>query len=434
MSWEGSGHHRTPPKGGTPERKENYEPRRNDYQRRERRNSTEAIDREIARTQQRVMNALEQDAQVIRAARKLPMTGPLTKDQIDKARQNALDYMEQNELSRKVVAKGIGISVSVVSEALSGTYRGSVDEVIRKINAWVEQHARGKDSDRPQCFVSTTVARHMLRIIQDAIRTRSTAVIYGPAGVSKTTICLEAARTEIVGSVHVPCNVTCTSLASFSRLWCKCLGVAPGGSNADRFDRIVEVLKGSNRCQLIDDAHKLLPSRSRSVRSSETTSKSLEFIFDVHDAAGAPIVFFGTTEVAEAIGDERMHLGQLSSRVKIRYSITTAAMQDGRPLFTSDEVLKFAHSIGPQFRLTEGAAKHLSKISSTPGNGGLRRVKYILSMAFACMKSRRRAQKASDEIGPITIDDIQTAMGMLYEPKFAEHISTQAEELKIGVA
>lgn len=433
MSWDGTGEHRVPPSGGTPERKDTYKRERRD-QGREARNTSEAIDRETARTQQRVLNALEQDAQVIRAARKLPMTGTISPEQAEDARLNAINYIKANELTRKTVAKGIGLSVSVVTEALNGKYKGDSTDVIRKINNWVEQHARSKDSDRPQCFVSTTVARHMLRIIEDTMRTRSTAVIYGPAGVSKTTICLEAARVYHVGSIHIPCNVTCTSLASFSRLWCKCLGVAPGGSNADRFDRIVEVLKDTTRCQMIDDAQKLLPSRSRSVRSSETTSKSLEFIFDVHDATGAPIVFFGTTEVAQAIGDERMHLGQLSSRVKSRYSITLAAMEDGRPLFTAEEVIEFASSIGPQFRLTPGAADHLAKISSTPGNGGLRRVKYILSMAFACMKSRRRAKKMADPVGPITVEDIQTAMGMLYEPKFAEHIAAQADELKVGVA
>ncbi|MCR9217341.1 MAG: AAA family ATPase [bacterium] len=434
MSWEGTGDHRTPPSGGTPERKENHAPRKRTYAPRPARNSADAIDREVTRTQDKALEAIEQDARVIKAARKLPVNGPLSQQQINEARTNALDYIERHELTHKQVSRGIGLkSPSTVTEVLNGTYKGKPDAIIRKINAWVEQHARGQDSDRPQLFVSTKVVEQIFKIIRNTIRTRKTAVIFGPAGVSKTTVCLEAARTEIVGSVHIPCNATCTSLTSFSKLWCKCLGTSTGGSNGDRFDRIVEVLKDSDRCQLIDDAHKLLPSRSRDIRVSTSYCKSLEFIFDVHDAAGVPIVLFGTIEIDQAIGDEQGWAGQLSSRVKSRYSITQSAQQSGRPLFTKDDVIAFAKSIGPTFRLTGGAADLLASLCSIPGNGGLRRVENILSTAHDCMRHRRRTE-GHDKLGPITIDDIETALHLLYDMAHAEHMLAEADQLKREVA
>ena len=49
------------------------------------------------------------------------------------------------------------------------------------------------------------------------------------------------------------------------------------------------------------------------------------------------------------------------------------------------------------------------------------------------MKHRRRKEGA-DSIGPITIDDIETALHLLYDMAHAEHMLAEANQLKREVA
>ena len=398
------------------------------------RRSAKAIQADIDRKQNEALEAIERDRRIIdSAARMLPMSGKLTEEHIDGIRQAALEYIEANEVTHALIAKSIGLkSASTISEFLSGKPRGDADKTARAINAWMKQHHRAKRHDRPQHFITTSVVRNILTVIDETIRQSSVAVVSGPSGVSKTTVCVEACNTQFVGSVHVPCNMTCTSLSTFSALWCDCLGIPNYGNNGQRFARIVERLKDTNRCQLIDDAHKLLSSRSRSIRTTTPHCKPLEFIFDVHDATKVPIVLFGTVEVDEAIADESVWAGQLSSRVSTKYSISEMASESpdgGKLLFTKQDIIAFAESLGPTFKLSPGAIDQFTAMCNILGTGGLRRIGYLLSKAHAVMRSRRK-KESSGKPGPIIQDDIQKAMTLMFGARYADHIRDRADELR----
>lgn len=390
------------------------------------------IDKEKAEHEDRALEALDAEGRIIKAARMLPMTGTLTEEQIAGVRENALAYISANGLSHKQVAREIDVSPSSISEFLNNKHRGDTQKLARAINSWVEQHARAKDASRPREFIMNNVVRDIFGIIRHSIAHNGMAVIYGPTGVSKSTACIEACTTEIVGSVHIPCHGSCTSVSAFSSLWCECLGLPTCRTNYHRFNRIVEKLKGTSRCQLIDDAHKILASRSRTIRTSAPHCKPLEFIFDVHNATNAPIVLFGTMEIDAAIADESSWAGQLSSRIDIRYSISERAKDipgGGKQLFTTDDILAFARSLGPTFKLSLPAANYLTDSANFLGLGGLRRVGKVLRIAHSVMQARRNAE-AEGKPGDIIIEDIKAALVHTYNRQHAEHIFESVKQLR----
>ncbi len=224
------------------------------------------IDEQKQQHEDRVLEPLDAEGRIIRAARMLPMSGTLTEEQIAGVRENA-SPTSPTTISRTSRSAGIGLkSPSPVSEFQQQVQGRHL--LAREINAWVEQHASQTRpplaSSRPASSASTITRHHR------------------PSSVSKTTVCLEACTTEIVGSVHVPCNMTCTSVSAFSALWCECLGLPTGRTAAQRFSRIVEKPK-TRTAATIDDAHKLLASRSRTLRTNAPTANP--WIFDVHEAA-----------------------------------------------------------------------------------------------------------------------------------------------------
>jgi DNA transposition AAA+ family ATPase len=381
----------------------------------------------------RVLEALDAEGRIIKAARMLPMTGSLTDEHIAGVRDTALDYIKANDITHARIARDIGISASSISEFLNNKHRGDTQKLAREINGWVAQHARAKDASRPREFIMNNVVRDIFSIINDSIAHKRVSVITGPSGVSKSTACIEACTTEIVGCVHIPCNMTCTSVSAFSSLWCERLGLPTCRTNHHRFSRIVEKLKGTSRCQLIDDAHKILASRSRTIRTTAPHCKPLEFIFDVYTATECPMVLFGTMEIDQAIADEAAWAGQLSSRVKTRYSISERAKDlpggGGKQLFTTEDILAFAKTLGPTYRLSPPAANFLTKAANLLGFGGLRRVSNLLLTSHSVMQDRRR-REYEGRAGDIIIEDVKSALVSSFGRQHAEHLFESVEQMR----
>ena len=105
------------------------------------------------------------DERALVAAWMLPNDGPLTDKQRREAMGNFARYIRTNGMTAANVAHAIGTPrATAIGELLKGTYRASADAHIRKLNLYVEQHARKRAASVGEKFVTTTkVAKDMLK-------------------------------------------------------------------------------------------------------------------------------------------------------------------------------------------------------------------------------------------------------------------------------
>lgn len=363
-----------------------------------------------AAEQQRVIDALAQDARFCEEARMLPPEGRLDKEQMDLARSTLQRYIDEKQIPIAQVSKQIGRAPSTLSDWLRGRYSGDSDKLARMAMLFVEQHSRGAKPGMPAGFVTTRIAERALAVMREVQRTRTIGLIFGCAGVSKSLVCRAAESGLIVGSVHIEAMRGSHRAPQFAKLWARRLGLRWGGALGEVEDRIITALRGSNRLQLIDEAHYL-------------SHDALDVVRDVHKQAGVGVVLLGTVDVDRAVDDATAFYGQFARLISYRYDILEEQMSGGQPLFSVDEIVQLAASM--QLKLEGDAAEFLTELACVPGWGGLGAAATLL------LKARVLAKDA-----PISMADLNDALrsshGRTYYQRMVERRGELVRKVKVA--
>lgn len=323
-----------------------------------------------------IIDAIVQDARRLRVADKLSES--IQWPDVHRVQRNLARLMEVEAIPQAQIARmlGKGFSSPVISGFLraksAGDFTGDLSRVTRGINSFIEQYIRRKEFVKPEKFVMTRVASRGLAMIQATVQSGSIGVITGPAGTGKTML-MKAASDLFVTSVYVRVLSSTTTMAGFARLLGRSLNARAQALFKVQVE-LIETLAGSNRALLIDEAHKL-------------KIEALEFIRDLHDECGIPVVLCGTVRIDQKINDAEAFFGQFTSRVSSRYDIYQDATsgRPGDPLFSSDDIVKMFGQ--GQLRLAADAVDELKRISNVMGHGSLRRCDRILYTAILMMKA-----------------------------------------------
>lgn len=363
------------------------------------------------RKEDHILDALHEQARKLHMARMLP-DGELGWEWVQRIQEDFERFLKDTGYTLRKVSKklGAGFSPPVLSQFrnMSGPddYIGDRDRIVRKLNQFMEQEARNQAAPGPADFVETRVAKRMLTAIQNAIELRGIGLIYGPAGVGKT-ITLEAAVSIFAGSVMVRARSTTRSVGGFARHLAKAMKIKQQGTLYTLQDRFVEALKGTDRPIFIDEAHQL-------------TRQALEFLRDLHDECGVPIILAGTVDLENQISDREHWFGQFSSRTALRYDIAEDWQPGGKSkaLFTVAEIVKVFHS--NKVRLTDDGALMLTQLANCLGLGGLRICRQVLFVA---------AQHQKDK--PIGRDALTRVLRSMHGRVFTDHrVHREIDKLK----
>lgn len=339
---------------------------------------THRIERDIAARDARATQTAEQVAQgsVVRqlvnedkviAEARMPANEKFTAEQIDCYVKQVREYMLQHDVSAAKVAREIDRSPSTVTEILNGKGRGDSSRTVRLLVGWMELHAKSAQSGMPNGFVTTSVTEKILAVLRAAQNSRTIALVLGPCGMSKSMVCKAATQGLIAGSVHIECTRGASRPGQFVKLWARRLDLSDKGSIGAVEDRIIDLLKNANaRLQMIDEAHYL-------------AGPSLDIVRDVHKQAGCGVALVGTIDVEKHTDDADFFHGQFARLISYRYDITEDQMHDGTPLYTVDEIERFAASMG--LRLTRDGANRLTGLACLPGWGGLGAASMLLIKA-----------------------------------------------------
>lgn len=229
---------------------------------------------------------------------------------------------DQDGLSNVKLAQQIGYSPSVISQFINGEYPGDKEKLERRINDWIRNRERRRKQGVE--LIESDATKQVMSALEAIRRTNDVGVIYGDAGVGKTSGIVLYLQDNPT-SLEITLNRWSRTDTAIERLVFQALdGASAWSGNTPRGEFIVEKLKGSSRLLIVDNAHK-------------ATKGGLEWLFDLHDETRIPVALVGNEEVLRPIeaNDQRF------SRIGLKQPVTPGRV---RPL-----VKHLVNQIAPNF-------------------------------------------------------------------------------------
>lgn len=226
----------------------------------------------------------------------------------DEVREHLRAVMDSDRnITQAKVSRESGVSSATVSQFLSRTYPGDLPAVAAKLARWLASLAeRNKAASLPAApgWVETRQAARILGALRYAQIGNDIAVIYGPAGVSKTATAAHYARvspnTFIVTMTPAQGGLTAALKAIYDTV-----GLREANLTAAAMNRLIcNRLRGCEGLLIIDEAQHL-------------GHLALDQIRSIHDATGIGLAFIGNEQVFTVMsgGARAAYLDRLHSRV-----------------------------------------------------------------------------------------------------------------------
>jgi len=228
------------------------------------------------------------------------------------------------------VAQQAGLSSAALSAWLRGSYRGDCQAVQRRLTDWI---ATRQTQDAPAAeaaletagpsWVATPTGEKIERALNLALKRTTVAVVYGGAGVGKTT----ALRRFAASVPHVWIVTASPAIATVSavlREVAATLELAAGYQNRSLSRDIRRALAGLRALLIVDEAQHL-------------SLSALEELRAIHDGAGVGLVLSGNEMVyARLTGHaRRADFAQLFSRVGRRVRLGLPSTEDVAAILTA---------------------------------------------------------------------------------------------------
>lgn len=284
--------------------------------------------------------------------------------------------LDQERLTQGEICRQSGVSQSSLSQLLKGTYPGKAEQVVQRLQRWLDQRERQAPFKAvlPQApgWVETPTAKRIHAALSYAQLAGDLAVIYGGAGVGKTETLRAYARENpqvwlVTGSPAI------TSVPAVLARIAEALGFRRYPHRASRLETIVaERMTGRSGLLVIDEAQHL-------------DLAALEAVRSLHDASGCGLALSGNEYIYSRLtGRERAaHFAQLFSRIGKRVSL-------GRPLDGDIQALCDAWGLGSE------EARVAGRIASRPG--ALRGMTKALRLASMYAAGEQADQIRTDHI------------------------------------
>ncbi|MDP1696470.1 MAG: AAA family ATPase [Xanthomonadaceae bacterium] len=224
-------------------------------------------------------------------------------------------------LSQARIAKESGLSTTVVSQWLSGTYPGDNAAVEAKLQRWIDttQAQREHAARLPAApdYVATPSSERVIAALTYAQVAGDIAVIYGGAGLGKTSAIRAYAR-RAPNVWHCTMTPASASVATALEEIAEAVGAGAATGGAAKLFRAV--------CKRADDSAGLLVIDE----AQHLSIAALDQIRAIHDATGIGIALVGNESVYARLtgGNRAAYLDRLYSRIGKRIRLTKSTQAD----------------------------------------------------------------------------------------------------------
>ncbi len=228
----------------------------------------------------------------------------------EEIRQSLSGFMEQSRKSQRQISKETGLSTSVISQFLNGSYTGDNEEVAKTIEQYLTVGKERLNTVSNTCFNPELYnTKEVLFACFYAHRHNDLALVSGDAGAGKTTALRYYAENN-TGVIFVTANACTTSATAILGLICQKVGKQIPGRRAALMNTLVEQLSGTNRLIIIDEADHL-------------SLDALQAVRNLNDLAGVGIVFSGNDKIYRQMlsGRRSYEFAQLRTRIIVRKKV-----------------------------------------------------------------------------------------------------------------
>ena len=260
------------------------------------------------------------------------------------------------KLTQAEIARQSGVNQGIISAWLAGTYSGNNDAAETKLTRWVDAYKERQVSARllPEAptWVATPSGKRISSALSYAQIAADIAVIYGGAGLGKSTAIFEYQRAypNVFIATMTPAT---TGVVPCLEEIAEALGIRDPSGGARKIQRdIIARLRGSQGLLIIDEAQHL-------------TVQALDAVRSLHDVTGVGLALVGNEAVYARMtgGNRAAYLDRLYSRIGKRVRLTKPTAKDIDALIVawgikSKESQKALHEIAAK----PGALRGLTKV------------------------------------------------------------------------
>lgn len=230
-------------------------------------------------------------------------------------REKVESWMKAKGVTQAGLASRLGMSSAAVSLWLHDKYTGdlaALEEKLEKLLVLEEEREKGVLL-QPERFVPTTGARKYMEAARLAHRDGSIRVCYGDAGLGKTWAGREYAR-QNPGTIFIEACADFSPRVLLQEIL-MALGREGRGTNHAMRREICDVLRGSKRLLIVDEAENL-------------PYKSLEILRRIYDETEIGILLAGMPRLLANLKGKRGDFKQLYSRIAGVFSLDKMSEED----------------------------------------------------------------------------------------------------------
>lgn len=203
---------------------------------------------------------------------------------IERARLDLIQFMEDSQKPQKQIAKEMGLSNSVVSQFIKGIYPGDNDGISKSIEQYLSvAKERLKSIDADVFFEGLRNTKEVLLACAYAHKRNEIALIRGDAGAGKTTA-LEHYTKRNTGVIFVTADACTTSPTAVLNLIAEEMGQKPQNTRAKIMRILISALDDTSRLIIIDEADHL-------------SLGALQAIRNLNDKAGVGVILSGNNKL-----------------------------------------------------------------------------------------------------------------------------------------
>lgn len=265
--------------------------------------------------------------------------GELTPEVVKAALQAARDTGK----SQSALAREAGVSGTTLSQWLNGRYPGNDEQVFAKLSAWWRNRQAAAAAPAPAAatgWVETPTGRAIAAALLFAQDKGSIAVVYGGAGLGKTTATRHYAQAN-PNVWRVTATPSSAGLMATLEAVAAALGLRDISNRPSVYAReIVQRMTGTRGLLVVDEAQ-------------HVSVQALEELRSLHDASGVGLALLGNEAVYARLtgGNRQATFAQLFSRIGFRMHLVEPTRADTDAILTSwgivgEKERDWAYSVG----------------------------------------------------------------------------------------
>lgn len=260
------------------------------------------------------------------------------------------EFISHTGKSQTEIARAIDISPASLSQFLSETYKGDIENIADRIEKYLSQEALKAKIPKIPTFAMTSTAREIWIATSYAHANNDISLIYGEAGLGKSASLKEYAK-EHIGVIYIETRSCDQSTKGICERILKAIGKKRTGTDRVLIDTIMDSLKDSGKLLIIDEAQHL-------------SLKAIEALRALNDEGNIGIVLSGNPTIYDRMyGRGEAHFAQLFSRIGIRREIPEHPIREDIELIfedanVNDECIDRLHYYATQ----KGGLRYMMKI------------------------------------------------------------------------